>query len=654
MIDKKKRVFKEVTRVHCLVLRNLDTDKVRRYRHNDDEDTIAEGWEYLCSCDEVVGHNIIMYDLQVMCRFYGRPKRMPKVFDTLVASRLMFPDSKNHPFGGNSLENWGTFLEILKTPFDDFEEWSQEMEDYCCQDTRVNRAIYKYLLPRLAPFGRSLEIEHEVARIIANQQENGVRIDVPAAKEFEARLKSEAAVIEAELQGVFPPTITYLKMPQWWRVRVDGVRITRPSKKKLAEALKKRGHKAAVIKTAVAGPPRFREKPFNPNSTLQVANRLKEKYGYVAPLTEPDKEGKGGGRPSITEEELQSLAYPEARLLERYSMADKRLQHLADWIVRAENSRTPGVIHPQINTCGAATSRMTHQQPNQTACPKVIVGKNAEGKKAPLLGFEGRYGWECRSLWGPTRRDPSKVRERKVSDAFWVQVGVDASGLELRMLGNRMWKYDDGTYAKEVIEGDVHTLNMVSGKLVTRDQSKTCIYALLYGSGNTALGFQIANHPSLSPQQRLKYKRQGTHMEIGSEFRRRLMAQLPALKGLIDFCQKSARNNGYLQLLDGRHAPARSEHAALNTLLQGDGAIVMKVALVLAEEKIVSEGWRWGVDFAFMLNAHDEFQLECRPEIAESIAKIGVWAIEESGRRLNVRCPLTGEAKIGANWANTH
>ena len=65
-------------------------------------------------------------------------------------------------------------------------------------------------------------------------------------------------------------------------------------------------------------------------------------------------------------------------------------------------------------------------------------------------------------------------------------VGSDLSGLELRCLAHFL--NDGGEYAKEVIDGDVHTANMAAAGLATRDQAKTFIYALLYGAGNAKIG----------------------------------------------------------------------------------------------------------------------------------------------------------------------
>lgn len=622
-----KITAREATRIHLLVLRSPGSATTRVFR----EDQMAEGFKELMSADVIIGHNIIDYDLPILRRLAAGPDheqdKEPKAFDTLVAARLLWPDAQNHPFGGNSLKSFGQKLGCAKGDFQGpWDEWSQEMEDYCIQDTAVSDKIRQYLVPLLGRIKLPFRIETRVAEIISLQQENGVRIDLEAADRLICSLEIEQALNLDHLRELFPARIETLKTPAFYFATYDQGIYKAETKGALKALLK---GKPDIQKRITAGPMRTKEHPFNPGSSLQIAERLKEKRGWKAPTTE-------AGNPSITEETLTGLDFPEAESLLRYMMAEKRLQHLTDWVTRARLCRTPGVIHPSINSLGASTGRMTHSQPNQTACPKIQLDP---ATKKPALGYAGRYGWEMRSLWKPTREG-------------WAQIGADASGLELRMLGNRMAPYDDGAYAKEVVEGDIHTLNMKAGGLQTRDQAKTTIYAFLYGAGDTKIGTTIADHPSLTPEQRELYSGKA-RSKVGSTFRQRFQKALPALGTLVSVVKSAAQSEGSIPLLDGRRAPIRSSHSALNTLLQGDGAMVMKLALILADKKL-REKWRYGIDWAFMLNAHDECQAESRPDIADEVGRILVESIREAGTRLKVRCPLDGEYKVGNSWAETH
>lgn len=611
------KIIPGITRVHLLVLRELATNKVHVYRNNDKEDTIAEGWGRLKKASLVIGHNIISYDIPVLCRFYGKHK--VKMFDTLVAARLLWPDVTNHPFGGNGVDDFGKLLGVPKVGADikDWSKWTPLMEQRCITDTEIQLKIFNYLKPKLQKFKTALRLEMKVAEIIADQMENGVEINVPLAEKYIEQFTLERAGIYDSLQRTFPPVIEEMKS-FWWLDEAGNKYM-----------FKKNAPKGTKL---VKGPNRTREHPFNPGSAQQIAARFKERYGWDAPRTKPTPNCPEGN-PSITEEVLLSLEYPEAEMLLRYAMLEKRLQHLADWVARARASRTPGRIHPFINPLGTNTGRASHQQPNQTACPKVLSGKDG-----PLMGYEGRYGFEMRSIWGPR--------------PGWVQVGGDASGIELRLLANAMAPWDNGAYCDVVVNGDVHTTNMNAGGLLTRPQSKEAVYAALYGSGRESLGITIATHPSLSQEQRAQYAKR-SKKRIGSEFLDTFLKNLPALGKLIDWVKHNASQYGYVVLLDGRHAPTRSDHSALNVLLQGNGAVVMKLAMVILWKELSDRGW-WLTRCAPMLWPHDEFQYEAEPEIADEVGKLIVQSIREAGKRLRCVCPLDGEYKVGRNWAETH
>lgn len=140
----------------------------------------------------------------------------------------------------------------------------------------------------------------------------------------------------------------------------------------------------------------------------------------------------------------------------------------------------------------------------------------------------------------------------------------------------------------------------------------------------------------------------------GKKLRAKFLRNLPALNLLITTVKDTAKKRGYLWGLDGRRLHVRSLHAALNTLLQSAGALAMKAALVIADWHLQSEGLVPGVDYEFVLNIHDEMQAEVVPHNAEFVGEALAMSIHAAGQFFNFRCPLAGEFKIGANWAETH
>jgi DNA polymerase I-like protein with 3'-5' exonuclease and polymerase domains len=191
----------------------------------------------------------------------------------------------------------------------------------------------------------------------------------------------------------------------------------------------------------------------------------------------------------------------------------------------------------------------------------------------------------------------------------------------------------DDAYTNEVVSGDIHTANQKAAGLETRNQAKTFIYAFLYGAGDAKIGKVV-----------------GAGAKEGQALKSRFLQNTPSLKELREKVGRIAQNSGTLPGLDGRRLQVRSDHAALNTLLQSAGAIVMKQALVLLDDKLQ----KLRIDYKFVANVHDEWQIEVEEGFAELVGKYGVRAIEEAGTSLSMRCPLSGEYKVGNSWKETH
>ena len=340
---------------------------------------------------------------------------------------------------------------------------------------------------------------------------------------------------------------------------------------------------------------------FNPASRQQIAEKLIGLGWKPKKFTEPTT-NYPQGQAIVDESVLMSLKYPIAQLIAEYMMLGKRIAQIESWL---EVVGKDGRVHGRVITNGAVTGRMTHMKPNMAQIPN---------SGSP-------YGPECRQCW--------TVEEGNVL------VGCDASGLELRMLAHYM---KDDAYVKTVTEGsskdgtDVHTVNQKAASLQTRDQAKTFIYAFLYGAGPAKIGSIV-----------------GGSAKDGQKLIDAFLKGTPALKRLRDKVSVYA-SKGYVPGLDGRKIWVRSEHAALNSLLQGAGAIVMKKALCILNDTIKSNGW----DAKFVANVHDEFQIECRADIAEKVGNAGRQAIIDAGLAYNLRCPLDGEYKVGRNWRETH
>ena len=339
---------------------------------------------------------------------------------------------------------------------------------------------------------------------------------------------------------------------------------------------------------------------FNPGSRQHIASRLSFLYGWKP------KEFTPSGQPKIDETIISSLEYPEAEPLSEYLMLSKRLGQLSDgdqaWLKKVKDDER---IHGQVITNGAVTGRATHNNPNMGQVPSVTA----------------KFGSDCRGLF--------KVPVGKSL------VGADLSGLELRCLAHYMGQFDEGKYTRILLEGDIHSANQEAAGLDTRAQAKTFIYGFLYGAGAAKLGEIV-----------------GGSAKQGQVLKDTFLRKTPALKKLINGVTAFAEKNGYLPGLDKRKLTVRSPHAALNTLLQSAGALIAKQALIIFRELLLKNNYQ---DRALLVAwIHDEIQIEVDKEIADAVGQLAVKAFELAGEHFNFRCPITGEYKVGSNWAETH
>ncbi|MFB2563633.1 DNA polymerase [Rhizobium sp. IMFF44] len=625
-----------LTKVHSLVLRDPDsgfTFSATPHPYSSPDPTISTDWTVeealhaLMHADEIIGHNIIKFDIPALQKVY--PWFVPKglIMDTLVCSRLIWSDIADHDLkqvrkgypgklvGSHSLKAWGYRLGVLKGEFGettDWHYWSPEMQTYCEQDVEVTAELYARILKK-EPTEKSLWIEHEFCKIIAMQERHGFAFDEGEAIKLYNQLVKRRLEIAADLQVAFPP--------------VEKTEVFIPKVNN-----KTRGY--------VKGEP-FTKKwmvEFNPSSRQMIADRL-QAMGW-----EP-QEFTPSGQPKIDETILQALPYAEAKVLAEHFLVEKRIGQLAEgdqaWLKLVKKGR----IHGSVNTNGAVTGRCTHSNPNVAQVPRV----------------GSAYGAESRALFTTTSR--------------WVLVGADLSGLELRCLAHFMALFDGGEYGRIVLEGDIHTVNQQAAGLPTRNDAKTFIYAFLYGAGDQKIGSIVA--PDAPPEEQKR---------IGKKLKRQFLAKTPALRRLrevvelkvLGFVPKARPLNvnpayehlwrqdsakqwwfkagagGVLIGLDGRKLHIRSPHAALNTLLQSAGALISKVAMIFAYQKLSTRGYIFGKDYAFVAHIHDEIQTECHPELAEEVGQIVVQAMRDAGTYFAFGCPIDGEFKIGNNWKETH
>lgn len=673
------------TKIHCLVLRDVDTGEVILSCANSDSPeamgypTIEEGLKLLPSFDRIYGHNLIRFDRPALDKLTGSLIPWEKIMDTLVVAGFRWTNLKETDgtlirkgklppplLGKQTLEAWGYRLGVLKGTYGKteltkkkrkrgepedpevlarFKTWNKQMQDYCEQDTEVTRALLLHIRKVGATPALAVETEQELCDYLNKQELNGWPFNLEKAVALQGKLSARREELEGQLRKLYG---------SWYRSKGEFV----PKRDLACRVDKETGF---MVGGYTEGCPatKIQLVSFNPGSRDHIADRLQKLHGW-----QPTK-FTNGGKPEVNEETLQGLPpeTPGKALLIEYLLVVKRLGQLAEgdnaWLKCVTKDRPLGGkltgmnhIHHACLQSGTITHRAAHIWPNLGQVPAV---------GAP-------YGEECRELF--------TVPEG------WVQVGADASGLELRELSHYMAKHDGGAYGKTVCEGknedgtDIHSINRdalgLSGK-AGRASAKIFIYAFLYGSGPLNLGQQQGCTPeevaaakaskAWGPAQKQLQKQKLPTDDYttaclikGERLKNTFLKNLPALNTLITGVKSKAKALGFLLLHDKRRVPVRYQHAALNSLLQGSGSIVCKRWIVRFNRRLVKELGEqgWNGKWAALGWVHDEVQLAVRPEYVDRVKQILMEEIVATGVEFGLRVPLAGEAKHGPHWASTH
>lgn len=593
----------ELTKIHCLVLKDIETGQVYSCADHGDFIPIEEGLRLMAASDVLVFHNGISFDIPAIRKLHPSWTPRGQVRDTLILGHLLYPKEvlegidfplaekgrlPKNLIGRQSLEAWGHRLGEYKGDYKGpWERWSATMQSYCEQDVTVTCKLWRRQQEEVSTgWGEAcVRLEHDLSWILQRQERRGFAFDIRAAQSLYGRLAARRSELEDELKLAFPPKT-----------------VATPFTPKVNNKARGYVKGVATVKEKVV--------PFNPGSRKQVADRL-TKLGWKP--TEFTKDG----TPRLDDDLLAALPFAQAKTLAEYFLVAKRLGQLGDGREAWMRKEKGGRVHGRVIQNGAVTGRMTH---------RVIAN-------VPRVGTA--YGKDMRALFtaGPGH----------------VLVGCDADALELRCLAGFMARYDGGAYIRTVLEGrkeegtDMHTLN-AQALGCGRETAKTWFYAFIYGAGDVKLGSIVLG----TTEVRQKLAAQG------KRDRAKFLANLPALGKLVGAVARAVKTRGFLFGLDGRKLRIRSEHAALNTLLQSAGAVLMKQAQVILDADLQSAGLVPGDDYEFVITYHDEWQIEARPHLAETVGALAADAIRKAGEFFAFRCPLKGNFDIGADWAATH
>jgi len=564
----------------------------------------------------IVGHNIFRFDAPVLKRIWGIDLVEDRdVYDTLLMSKISEFKRSSH-----SLDSYADEFHVYKPPL---ENGLRELILRCKADVKLTARLYNHLLTSKEVFeipDNPYKVEFRVAEIIARQHAYGVNFDFYEAPKLVEHIKADMDFLSMGIHdeiGNVPLPENKKKMPPKKQFNKDGkpsalmqkyvedhgCRFEYVERGNFYVIVDRKGAKRALPLISaienygpldIGSPQAVKDYLLSMGWIPTMWNRKRGpdgKYVNTSPkLWDDNKEV----CPNIAKTHARGIAK-----ISEYLTLRNRLNVILGWI---ENTRVQeaGLICSDADTLGAVTGRFTH---------KIVAN-------VPRATTE--IGKKMRALFRPS---PSKV-----------MVGWDASSLEARMEAHYTHPFDGGEYAKELLEGDIHTKNQAALSLATRDKAKTWKYAVTYGASPKKLAstFGWTQHEA----------------EIAYQ---KFWDANPALRALAAKVQTSGEK-GWIRGLDGRPIPVDSKHSALNRLLQSAGAITMKYAMVIADREIRREG----ISAQGLIRYHDEEQWEASFYEADRVGKIGVESIRKAGRYLKLNVPLDGEYKVGSNWSETH
>jgi hypothetical protein len=595
VFDLEANGLEDATQIWCISLKKDDQELLSWSKD------VEEGFAYLGNSDEILGHNIIGYDLPLMEKLHGWvPEEETRITDTLVLSRLGNPDRPKPTGytgkgGPHSLEAWGYRVCRAKPGHEDWSVYSPAMLERNREDVEINRLTADQLSREFEghDWGESIAIEHDVFRIITEQARQGVVFNVRLAEQFVDHLTGRMDSIVETLRPRLPST-----------VKQRGVSVRRP--------FKNNGEYCQLVNNwytdefidspnLVGGEfSRIEFVPLDIGSIKQVKDYLLSE-GWMPTQWNYNDDWEITS-PKLTEDSFHTIQGDTGELVTERIVCAHRRSQIQGWLSRV---REDGRLTAAANTCGTPTGRFRHI--NVVNVPKA----------APNVF----YGTQMRSLF-------------TVPD-WYLLVGHDAEQLELRLLAHYM---GDKHFIEEIKHGDIHTANQRAAGLPTRDSAKTFIYAFNYGAGDAKLGSIV-----------------GGDKNDGAALRGKFYDSYPKLEQLINRV-KRASSKGWLQGLDGRRLYMRKEDGriqrkkALNTLLQGAGSVLMKKSMILLDDYKTEAQ----LDAKKVLDMHDEGQAEVFFTQAHQYGELACKSIVEAGKHFNLNIPMAAQYQVGKTWAATH
>ena len=616
----------EATVVHCGVFKNIETRDVVKFG----PDKIAsEMLPFMDSVDVLIGHNTIGYDFPLLKKLYNYDYKGKKV-DTLIMSRLQQPD-RPRPWGmagksgPHSVDAWGMRFGRKKPEHEDWSQFSPEMLHRCTEDVEIQHMIYNALLEEAKGYEwrNAWLLNFKLFEILQKQEEYGWLVDRDhleksirvldkwmnrISNKLQPRLPSVLEIKETKTKGV----LNYVRKP--------FLKSGKPNHHMVnywGDGAKLLGGPHSRIE--------FRKVDLDKNG--EVKDYLLQ-LGWIPKEWNTDDSGTRTSPKLNKDDPFEGIQGSVGRLIAKRVQCKQRKGILEGWLSRIRpDGRLPSIVNGLANT-GRAKHSVIVNVPNVDA-------------------FFGKWMRKCFH-----------------SRPGFVLIGCDAGSCQDRMLAQRAQNQE---FTDMLLNGDKskgtdgHSLAM---KAVNRAHKKHNLPTIVRGKAkNYNFGWKFgASNGKLGSMG-------GGGEIVGESIRKELEAVFPAQAALVKSLEDEWRShaeveerwgkkrykNGWIRGLDGRPIFIESEHAVLVYMLQSDEAITMAAAYVMLYKRLIAAGYEWGKDWAYVCWYHDEYTIECREDIADTIKGMAEQAIVDAGKFFKLdHCPQVGDAEVGRNWYEIH
>jgi DNA polymerase-1 len=583
-----------VSKFHCAGAMDVDTGEEYWFRPHQ----LQEFLDLLDSAKVIIAHNAYGYDVEAL-RILSGGSWTPKA--TVQCTKVMSQMLNYRRFGfGHSLKQWGEAFGDQKGDYNGgWEEFNEDMFTYMKQDVRLGTRVYNHLMQEvknyIASSGskgilKALRSEMQMDHIMVKQNRNGWLFNAPEATQLLTTVENKMKSIEDFINPQLPARLR----------KVDN----EPKSPKFTKAGKPAawmrnwfslGDECVVDDCPVWGEFSRIEFIDGDVGNTDTVKRMLYSLGW-----QPDEwnwkriDGKFiKVSPKLSDSSLEGLGDVGKALMEYYTLRSRH-SIIKGWFEHIDsNSR----LHGDVFNIGTPTFRQTHK----------IIANLPSGK----------------AVLGP------EVRKLFVARKGYKLVSADSAACQLRLLAHFMKNEE---FTKEILDGDIHQKNAdILG--CDRPTAKPFIFAFLYGAGGKKLGSIL-----------------GVSEKEGNKKKKQYLESIPALKKLINSVQNIVEHQGYIPGLDDRPIYTESAHKALNYLIQGAEAVVMKYTIIMIEEELEKAG----LDSSILLFYHDEVTYEVKEEQAEQAREIIMRCFEEAPKALGVDIMTCGDCNIGDDYYDVH